>query len=144
MKKQTIFWIYSLVIIGAALSLTSSCSKKDSNNNNIPGGTVKDIDGNVYHTVTIGVQVWMVENLKTTRYNDGSAIPLVTDSAAWVALSTPGYCWCNNDAATYKNTYGALYNWFTVKNRQTGPNRLACANRCRMDNTDNLSWRGTC
>ena len=101
--------------------LTSSCSKKDSNNNNIPGGTVKDIDGNVYHTVTIGTQIWMVEDLKTTRYNDGSAIPLVTDSAAWVALSTPGYCWYNNDATTYKNTYGALYNWFTVKTGKLAP-----------------------
>ena len=66
--------------------------------------TVVDIDGNVYHTVTIGSQVWMVENLKTTKYNDGSAIPLVPDNSAWTALSSPGYCWYKNDASTYKNT----------------------------------------
>jgi uncharacterized protein (TIGR02145 family) len=77
------------------------------------GGTVTDIDGNIYHTVTIGTRVWMVENLKTTKYNDGTSIPLVTDGAAWSNLTNPGYCWYNNDAAN-KNTYGALYNWFTV------------------------------
>ena len=85
------------------------------------GGTVTDIDGNVYHTVTIGTQTWMVENLKTTKYNDGTAIPLVTDSTAWLNLTTPGYCWYNNDAATYKNTYGALYNWFTVNTSKLAP-----------------------
>jgi uncharacterized protein (TIGR02145 family) len=75
---------------------------------------VNDVDGNHYKTVLIGTQVWMAENLKTTKYNDGTAIPLVTDGAAWGALSTPGYCWYNNDAATYKATYGAMYNWYTV------------------------------
>ena len=85
------------------------------------GGTVTDIDGNVYHTVTIGTQTWMVENLKTTKYNDGTAIPLVTDGTAWSNLTTPGYCWYNNDAATYKNTYGALYNWFTVNTGKLAP-----------------------
>ena len=83
--------------------------------------TVVDIDGNVYHTVTIGTQVWMVENLKTTKYNDGTAIPLVTDSAAWDELTTPGYCWYNNDSATYKNPYGALYNWYAVSTGKLAP-----------------------
>ena len=58
--------------------------------------TVMDADGNVYHTVTIGNQVWTVENLLTTKYNDGTAIPIVKDSAAWRALKTPGYCYYNN------------------------------------------------
>jgi uncharacterized protein (TIGR02145 family) len=56
----------------------------------------------------------MAENLKTTKYKDGTAIPLVTDNKTWCNLSTPGYCWFNNDATTYKNAYGALYNWYTV------------------------------
>lgn len=76
--------------------------------------TVTDIDGNVYKTVTIGTQVWMAENLKATKFNDGSSIQLVTDNAAWIQLKTPGYSWYDNNANTYKNTYGALYNWATV------------------------------
>jgi uncharacterized protein (TIGR02145 family) len=61
----------------------------------------------------------MAENLKTTKYNDGTAIPLVTDDKAWDALTTPAYCWYKNDATTNKNTYGASYNWYTV-----GTNKL--------------------
>lgn len=81
-----------------------------------------DADGNNYTTVTIGNQTWMAENLKTTTYNDGiTAIPLVTDNSAWTALSTPAYCWYNNDATTYKNKYGALYNWYTVNTAKLAP-----------------------
>jgi len=56
----------------------------------------------------------MVENLKVTKYNDGNAIPLVTDGKVWLKLTTHGYCWYNNDKTKYKSTYGALYNWYTV------------------------------
>ena len=103
--------------------LTNSCkkddnsSKKEENNST----TVTDIDGNVYHTVKIGAQTWMVENLKTTHYNDGTAIPLVTGNTAWGSLTTPGYCWYNNDQATYGSTYGALYNWYAVNTGKLCP-----------------------
>jgi uncharacterized protein (TIGR02145 family) len=73
-----------------------------------------------YNSYSIGTQVWMAENLKTTKYNEGTAVPLITDRAAWAALSTPGYCWYNNDAS-YIDTYGALYNWFTVKTGKLCP-----------------------
>jgi uncharacterized protein (TIGR02145 family) len=86
----------------------------------IQAQTVTDIDGNVYNTVTIGTQVWMKENLKTTKYNDNTSIPLVTIHSAWVALTTPGYCWYNNDAAANKTTYGALYNWYAVDATSNG------------------------
>lgn len=76
-------------------------------------GSVTDVDGNEYKTITIGSQVWMAENLKTTRYKDGSDIPLVTDGTAWSGLSTGAYCWIYNNAG-YKDTYGALYNWYAV------------------------------
>ncbi len=65
----------------------------------LPYGTVSDIDGNSYKTIQIGVQVWMAENLKTTRLNDGSVIPLVPDIDSWNHLLTPGYCWYENDEA---------------------------------------------
>jgi uncharacterized protein (TIGR02145 family) len=84
-------------------------------------GNVNDIDGNVYHPVTIGTQTWMVENLKTTKYNDGSAIPNVTDSSSWPGLKTPAYCWYKNDQATYKATYGGLYNWYAVNTKKLCP-----------------------
>ena len=77
-------------------------------------GTVSDAEGNSYKTVEIGSQVWMAENLKSTLFNDGQAIPLVAGGTDWVELSTPGFSWYNNDAVTYKNDYGALYNWYAV------------------------------
>jgi uncharacterized protein (TIGR02145 family) len=64
--------------------------------------------------VEIGSQTWMAENLKTTHYNDNTEIPLVLNDAAWSALTTPAYCWYNNDASTNKDLYGGLYNWYTV------------------------------
>jgi uncharacterized protein (TIGR02145 family) len=82
--------------------------------------TVIDIDGNVYHTVTIGNQTWMVENLRATHLNDGTAIPNASDTAAWFALLSPGYCWYNNDTAN-GNTYGALYNWYAVHTGKLAP-----------------------
>lgn len=84
-------------------------------------GSVTDEDGNTYETITIGNQVWMTENLKTTKYNDGTNIPLVADSSNWRKLVTPGYCWYNNDEAKNRDTYGALYNWLTVNTGKLCP-----------------------
>ena len=75
--------------------------------------TVTDIDGNRYKTVVIGEQEWMAENLKTTKFNDGADIPNVTDMTDWVRIPASAYSWYNNDI-TNKETYGALYNWYTV------------------------------
>lgn len=82
--------------------------------------TVTDADSNAYMTITIGKQVWMAENLKTTRLNDGKMIPLVTDEKAWKGLQTPGYCWYNNDTGN-KDIYGALYNWYAVNTGKLCP-----------------------
>jgi uncharacterized protein (TIGR02145 family) len=79
-----------------------------------------DGDGNNYPIVQIGNQLWMAENLKTTKYNNGTAIPAVTDATVWQELGTPGYCWYNNDSATYKSTYGAIYKWFVVNATSNG------------------------
>jgi M6 family metalloprotease-like protein/uncharacterized protein (TIGR02145 family) len=81
---------------------------------------VTDIDGNYYNTVTIGSQVWLAENLKTTKLNNGLDIQNVIDAAAWSGLSTPAYRWYDNDIHN-KNIYGALYNWYTVNTNNLCP-----------------------
>ena len=86
-----------------------------------PPSLPSDFDGNYYHTVNIGTQVWMVENLLVTHFNDGSNITNIIDSAAWFGLTTPAYCWYKNDFTTFKDTYGALYNWFAVSNENLCP-----------------------
>ena len=103
--------------MGLVLILSYGCTK---DNNNNPSSSITDTDGNVYTSVAIGTQVWMVENLKTTKYNDNSAIPLVTDNTAWGNLSTSGYCWYSNDIAN-KTAYGALYNWYAVNTSKLCP-----------------------
>ena len=114
---------YSLLFIGIlTLALFLNCNPTSSNNNsNNNGITVTDVDGNVYHTVKIGTQTWTVENLRTTKYNDGTAIPLVTDGTAWSNPTTGAYCWYNNDATTNKATYGALYNWYAMHTGKLAP-----------------------
>ena len=82
-------------------------------NPNLTYGTMTDIDGNVYKTITIGTQTWMAENLKTMKYRNGDPISNVTDATAWKSLSMGAYCWYNNDVAN-KATYGGLYNWYAV------------------------------
>lgn len=78
-----------------------------------------DLDGNIYKTITIGDQTWMAENLKTTKYDDGTPITLVTDQTVWAGnwdniSSIPMMCYYNNDTSS-ASTYGALYNGFAVK-----------------------------
>jgi uncharacterized protein (TIGR02145 family) len=95
--------------------LPLSCSKKETSE------PITDIDGNIYGTVKIGSQVWMEENLKTTKLNDGTAIPLIKDSDDWIQLSGSGYCWYNNEEASFKDLYGALYNGYTVETGKICP-----------------------
>lgn len=83
--------------------------------------TVTDTSGNVYHTVTIGSQTWMIENLKTTKFNDGTDIPLVTIGTDWAAITTPAFCWYKNDEANYGSICGALYNWYAVNSGKLCP-----------------------
>lgn len=90
-------------------------------NTGLTYGSVNDNDGNTYKTIDIGDQTWMAENLKTTKYNDGTDIPIVTDTSTWVNLSTPAYCWYLNDGEKYKNVYGALYNWHSVSTGKLCP-----------------------
>ncbi len=80
----------------------------------IIGTSVSDYEGNEYGVVQIGNQIWMTENLKTTHYADGIAIPLVTYNTAWANLgdnnTDDAYCYYNN------SQYGALYIWAAAMN----------------------------
>ena len=113
MNRSAQGFLLVVVVVGMWFLGCSPTGPKSAN-------TVTDIDGNVYHTVTIGSQVWMVENLKTTRYNDGTTIPSVTNDTTWWALATPGYCWYH-DSVSYGATYGALYNWYAVATGKLAP-----------------------
>jgi hypothetical protein len=81
---------------------------------------VKDADGNIYHTVKIGNQLWTVENLRTTKFNDGTPIPQVTDDAGWKALASPGFCYYENNPENGKK-YGILYNWYAASSDKIAP-----------------------
>lgn len=100
---KSIFKNSGLILLILSIFLIHSCKKEDAN-------SIKDGEGNVYTSVKIGTQEWLVENLKTTKYHYGIAIPNVTAANDWFGHTTPSYCWYNNDAATNKNTYGALNN----------------------------------
>lgn len=78
-------------------------------------GNVTDIEGNTYSTIEIGTQVWMAENLKTTKYNDGTAIPNITDDITWQLTNTGAYGDYSNTPSN-SITYGRLYNWYAVDN----------------------------
>jgi uncharacterized protein (TIGR02145 family) len=84
-------------------------------------GAISDVDGNTYKTIQIGNQIWMAENLRTTRLNDETLIPNVKDDKEWGHLETAGYSWYNNDASAYLADYGALYNWVTVNTGKLCP-----------------------
>jgi len=114
------------VLILFVILVINSCKKDNNNpsspyngkttavfNNNLTYGTMTDQDGNVYKTITIGTQTWMAENLRTTKYQDGTAIPNETDFTAWKKLTTGAYCNYNNTTnADFIATYGRLYNWY--------------------------------
>jgi uncharacterized protein (TIGR02145 family) len=120
MKRNYLHLIYPLIMVGLVFIMAGSC-KKDSDTDKTPvGESLKDYDGNVYHIVAIGSQTWMVENFKCTHYNDGSEIQLVEDNNVWGSLTTPAYCWYNNDISN-KTTYGALYNWYAVNTGKLCP-----------------------
>lgn len=105
-----------LVIAFSGYLLIVSCG-----NNNGKTGQVTDIEGNTYSTVIIGTQEWMSENLKATKYNDGSAILNVTADSLWSVSKDGAYAWYNNDASGDKAKYGAYYNWHTVASGKLCP-----------------------
>ena len=104
-----------LVVLAMSVLFIFSCKKEKQ--------TIecKDIDGNVYKTVTIGTQVWMAENLKTKRYNDGSSIPTGLNNTSWENTTTGAYSIYNDNGANENETYGKLYNWYAVYTGKLAP-----------------------
>lgn len=83
-------------------------------------GNITDLDGNIYKTITIGTQVWMAENLKTTKYRNGNPIPNITNTNQWKNLRTGAYCDYVN-YSQFSNTYGHLYNWYAIESGNLCP-----------------------
>jgi uncharacterized protein (TIGR02145 family) len=134
--KKNIFYLFSVV----CLSLFVLNCKNDpvsstvQNNDTIPvidtvpvinpvsNSTISDIDGNKYHIVKIGTQTWTVEDLRTTKYNDGTPIPLVTDDTAWKYTTSDAYCsYKNITSSDTIRKYGLLYNWYAVNTGKLAP-----------------------
>jgi uncharacterized protein (TIGR02145 family) len=84
---------------------------------------VSDIDGNTYKTVQVGTQVWMAENLKTSKYSDSTTIPNITENTQWSQLTTGAWCYYNNDAANNAK-YDKLYNWYAVSPTTNGSKNI--------------------
>jgi uncharacterized protein (TIGR02145 family) len=110
MKVKNTIWLYPIIILGTFLIISGSCKKDESDDLT---ETVTDFDGNVYHKVKIGTQMWLVENLKVTHFNNGDPIPPVMDSAIWFNMTSPGYCDYDYNEAN-GDTYGHLYNLYAV------------------------------
>jgi uncharacterized protein (TIGR02145 family) len=106
------------ILIAFLLMMQNGCKQKL----DVPGivfnptvyyGSMTDQDGNTYKTVTIGTQVWMAENLRTTTYRNGDPVPQVTGDVQWVALTTGAECSYYNEEK-YVPVFGRLYNWYAV------------------------------
>lgn len=118
MKKLNFFLTLSLLL--TILLSENSCKKEDVSNENNELITVTDIDGNTYHGIKIGSKVWMVENLRTTKFNDGANIPIVTNPTEWSNLSSPAYCYYSN-SINNSVIYGNLYNWYAINSGKLSP-----------------------
>jgi uncharacterized protein (TIGR02145 family) len=164
-KKNLKIAVLFILIVFAC----NSCKKDDNSpenpykgktttvfNPNVTYGTMTDQDGNEYKTVTIGTQTWMAENLRTTKYRDGSAIPNVTNKTEWKSLTTGAYCTYNNtENVDTIATYGRLYNWYTIiDNRNIAPEgwhvptdaewkTLEMFLGMNQTQADEIGWRGT-
>lgn len=111
-----------LILLGIAMLPTGTLCLDD----NAPGSsdsslvrrdedTAMDVDGNSYHTVMIGDQTWMLENLRVTHYRNGRAIPYVVEEEEWSTLSTGAYCIPGCDSSASRQAYGLLYNFHAVE-----------------------------
>lgn len=128
MKTKKRAQTFQVLIMLFLFILAFSCKKDDESqtnqtngkttavfNSSLSYGTMTDQDGNTYKTISIGNQTWMAENLRTTHYRNGEAIPNVTDGTLWENLTTGAYCNnCNTTNLDTIATFGRLYNWYAL------------------------------
>jgi uncharacterized protein (TIGR02145 family) len=128
----------ALTVICVSVACKKETSTTNSNTNGITNDTtkttnqptsgfgpnIKDIEGNSYKTVYIGTQQWMAENLKVSKYNDGTQIPNVTNREEWSNLTSGAWTYYDNDAVNNLK-YGKLYNWFGISPTTNG-NKNIC------------------
>lgn len=104
---------FAAAVLFILVCLSAGCGQNSSGDRKPNSERITDADGNVYSSVVIGSQVWMALNLRTTRYNNGDPVPLVTDDAEWENTGEGAFCYYSNDKK-YGKTYGILYNWHAV------------------------------
>jgi len=106
----------SLTVLVSITAIQISCTKVPEIPSHLE--TIIDYDGNKYNTIQLGDQLWMVTNLKTTHYADGTEIPLIENTSEWVNLSftDKAFCYYNNSKNDEARVYGALYTWAAVMN----------------------------
>lgn len=136
MRKQA--YLFAMIV---ATILTTACSSGDepqpAADTTTEGtltpvfGTVTDINGNVYKTVTVGTQTWMAENLRVNKYNDGTPLKRISKPNEWQytrksgRIGTPAYCWYKNDSATHSKPFGAYYNGYVLEIACNGGRNIA-------------------
>ena len=109
-------FIYSIPLIGTGCGSVNATGTITVNVTAFICGTnsVLDIDNNTYNTVLIGAQCWTKENLRVTKYNDGTNIPEITSTGTWNTTIVTGARTVYNDLPANLTTYGYLYNWYAV------------------------------
>ena len=112
MKKKDSIWIYPLSTMGIFIIFLHISFESIAQ---VSSESVKDIDGNVYKTVEIGTQTWMVENLKTTKYRNGDLIGTTSPATLDISLETmPKYQWAYDGHESNVAIYGRLYTWYAI------------------------------
>lgn len=133
MKTKIFTGLIIVFILSLLLTAIYSCKKdesEDNDNNKTEEQEEKEVadlsnitdgDGNKYDYIEIGEQIWLSENLKTTKYNDGTPIPEITENSEWQSHSAAAFCWYDNNYEDYGQHYGALYNFTAASSGKLCP-----------------------
>ena len=127
--------VHPFLLLGFVALFSNSCNLEEDEVKNLKDnetnqqfhpyrtyGTMTDNDGNCYKTIIIGSQTWMAENLKTTKYNDGTNIPNIIVDSLWKKTKKGAQCTINKTTNKDSiNKYGRLYNWYAVDSGKLCP-----------------------